>query len=119
MKNFSKLHSLWLYSSQVTYSVIAGNGRDYFKIDNETGWVKTTSNNLDYEKQRFLVLRIKAADHGSPPQETTQEYRIAVQDVNEFHPQFVKQEYEFSVKGNATNGTKLGTVRFLIMLYNL
>ena len=58
------------------------------------------------------MLRIKAVDHGSPPQESTQEYRIAVQDVNEFLPQFVKQKYEFSVKGNATNGTKIGTVRF-------
>ena len=57
------------------------------------------------------MLRIKAVDHGSPPQENTQEYRIAVQDVNEFQPQFVKQKYEFSVKGNATNGTKIGTVR--------
>ena len=95
---------------KVTYSIVAGDGKDYFRIDNETGWVRTKGNNLDYERQRFYVLTIMAADHGSPPQQSTQEYRIAVQDVNEYWPQFVKQKYEFSVKGNASVGTRIGTV---------
>ena len=97
---------------KVTYSIDGGNGRNFFRIDNETGWVRTRGSNFDYEKQKFYVLRIMAADHGSPPQLSKLEYRIAVQDINEFWPQFVQQSYAFSVRANATTGTKIGTVSF-------
>lgn len=99
------------HSFKVTYSIVGGNGMDHFQIDNATGWVQTKGNNLDYERERVYVLRIMAADHGTPPQRSNQEYRIAVQDVNEFQPQFVRKSYEFSVRGNATIGTKVGSVR--------
>ena len=94
----------------MTYSIIDGNGRDFFEIDNATGWVKTKSNKLDYESKKFYVLRILAVDHGKPPLSSTQEYRIAVQDVNDHFPQFVQQKYQFAVKGSAKIGTKIGTV---------
>eukprot|EP00795_Rhopilema_esculentum_P000945 gene945-10708_t len=98
-------------NGKVTYSIIDGDGRNYFTINNETGWVRTKSNNLDYETQRFYVLRIMAVDHGTPPQSSTQEYRIAVQDVNEFRPEFFNKSYRFSIKGSVKSGTKIGTVR--------
>eukprot|EP00794_Sanderia_malayensis_P007199 gene7199-8005_t len=94
----------------VTYSIIDGNGRDYFEINNATGLVTTKDKVIDYEQQNLYKLRILAVDHGTPPLSSSFEYRIAVKDVNEYSPQFTKNRFEFNIRANATIGTIIGQV---------
>ncbi len=94
----------------MTYSIIGGNGKDFFKINNATGWVTTHGKTLDYEKQNLFKLRIRAVDHGKQPLSSSFEYRVAVKDVNEFSPQFSQKSYSFDVRGDAKVGTKVGQV---------
>ena len=72
--------------------------------------MKTKDKIIDYETQNLYKLRILAVDHGNPPLSRSVEYRVAVEDVNEFSPQFVNKDYSFSVRGDVKVGSRIGQV---------
>ena len=98
-----------MFNFQLTFSIIGGDGREVFRIDNETGWVFTKAD-LDYERKSLYKLLIRAVDHGKPPRNGTFEYRVAVEDVDEFRPVFLNKSYDFEVRGDAKIGQVIGKV---------
>ncbi|XP_050300468.1 cadherin-related tumor suppressor isoform X2 [Anthonomus grandis grandis] len=74
-------------NSEVVYSITAGNRKDTFHIDQNTG-VLYLHKALDYEELSSYQLNITASDNGSPRLSTTILFSIAVEDANDNPPYF-------------------------------
>lgn len=59
---------------------------------------------LDYEKQRFHRLTIRAVDHGLPSLSSTQTLTVEVGDINDQLPVFEQNIYNASVAENRDPG---------------
>lgn len=83
-------------------------GSDKFTVDPSTGTISITMNSvLDREAVSEYNLTIIAIDRGSTPLTGTTTVTINVIDVNDERPKFNDQEYEASVKENATPGDNM------------
>ena len=92
----------------VTYSIVGSvkqKSRSLFKIQSFTGRINTIKA-LDHEDMKEHTLIIKAIDQGTP---TTRESRfsvvIAVDDVNDHKPVFLRSEFKAEVHVDASQGT--------------
>lgn len=59
---------------------------------------------LDYERQRFHRLTVRAVDHGLPSLSSTQTLTVEVGDVNDQPPVFTESVYNASVAENRDPG---------------
>ena len=94
-------------NGKITYSLIMT--FDLFKIDPNTGEVKTTAL-LNREKTPSYELRVLATDGGNPRREARATLYVTVEDVNDFDPVFKSNLYTASVAPGAPPGT------FIIMV---
>ncbi|XP_059581872.1 cadherin EGF LAG seven-pass G-type receptor 1 isoform X4 [Alligator mississippiensis] len=84
---------------------------DYFSIDPETGSVATTRS-LDRETKDTHVLKVTAADHGSPRRRSATTYlTVTVSDTNDHEPVFEQPEYRESIRENLEVGYEVLTIR--------
>uniref|UniRef100_A0A8C6EDG5 Dachsous cadherin-related 2 n=1 Tax=Moschus moschiferus TaxID=68415 RepID=A0A8C6EDG5_MOSMO len=74
-----------------------------FSIDPESGVISTTRS-LDREAQEAIELRVVAHDLGEPPLSATCLVSIAVDDVNDNEPVFLKQVYNATLPEHAPVG---------------
>ncbi|XP_040107285.1 protocadherin-23 [Oryx dammah] len=74
-----------------------------FSIDPESGVISTTRS-LDREAQEAVELRVVAHDLGEPPLSATCLVSIAVDDVNDNEPVFLKQVYNATLPEHAPVG---------------
>lgn len=74
-------------NNQFSYSIIAGNIEQAFKVDPQSGDIQT-SRELDRETIPMYSLTIGAIDTGSPPQTGTTIVKINVLDINDNGPIF-------------------------------
>jgi hypothetical protein len=87
-------------NGRLTYSIIGGDGKGLFLIDQQTGWL-STNRTFDYETKSSYILQVKATDSGSPPLQSNITIVVNIQSVDEYPPVFAKSQYEFTVPGNA------------------
>uniref|UniRef100_A0A3Q1HYB0 Protocadherin-16 n=1 Tax=Anabas testudineus TaxID=64144 RepID=A0A3Q1HYB0_ANATE len=87
----------------VSYSIIAGNKRGFFTLEEKTGLLFLAAP-LDYETQRFHRLTVRAVDHGLPSLSSTQTLTVEVGDVNDQPPVFSQSIYNASVAENRDPG---------------
>ncbi|XP_052063814.1 protocadherin Fat 4-like isoform X2 [Mytilus californianus] len=73
-------------NSQITYSLLSGNGMHHFILD-PSGILKCNKT-LNYEEQSSYQITVKAQDNGSPPLSSTQSVIINLRDVNDNVPIF-------------------------------
>lgn len=89
-----------------TFAEAGNDGAGYFKIDKQTGTIRTAKQ-LDFEERQIHSLIISAVDKGQPTQSSSATLIVEVIDVNEnrFAPQFEDFVMIGSVKENQTPGT--------------
>ncbi|CAK6972385.1 protocadherin-23 [Scomber scombrus] len=87
----------------VSYVIMAGNKKGFFTLEEKTGLLFLSAP-LDYEKQRFHSLTIRAVDHGLPSLSSTQTLTVEVGDVNDQLPVFDQDIYNASVAENRDPG---------------
>ncbi|XP_015489017.1 cadherin-23 isoform X2 [Parus major] len=103
----------------VLYSLLktgAGNKDwEYFTIDSVSGLIQTAMR-LDREKQAVYNLIIVACDQGQPPYETMQPLQVALDDIDDNEPIFLRpprdspQYQALSVPEHSRPGTVVGNV---------
>ncbi|KAM9769368.1 protocadherin-23 [Menidia menidia] len=87
----------------VSFSILAGNVRGFFALEEKTGLLFLSSP-LDYETQRVHHLTVRAVDHGLPSLSSTQTLSVEVGDVNDQAPVFSQTFYNCSVAENRPPG---------------
>ncbi|KAK3597674.1 hypothetical protein CHS0354_040047 [Potamilus streckersoni] len=92
-------------NAQITYSIVAGNDKKKFKIDQDSG-VILTNDILDHEDASSFMLTIQAMDHGEEPLSNTVIVQINVTDVNDNPPVFSQSAYTAKVREDLKVGTK-------------
>lgn len=99
-------------SGEISYSFGAnGDGEGSFKIDKQTGTIRTI-NFLDFEERQFHSLLVIASDRGTPTRSAETNVIIEVIDVNEnrFAPVFEDFVLTGSVLENHPVGTHVTTI---------
>ncbi|XP_048166947.1 cadherin-23 isoform X5 [Corvus hawaiiensis] len=88
---------------------------EYFSIDSVSGLIQTAMR-LDREKQAVYNLIIVACDQGQPPYETMQPLQVALDDIDDNEPIFLRpprdspQYQALSVPEHSRPGTVVGNV---------
>ncbi|NXC87860.1 CAD23 protein, partial [Cercotrichas coryphoeus] len=88
---------------------------EYFSIDSVSGLIQTAMR-LDREKQAVYNLIIVACDQGQPPYETMQPLQVALDDIDDNEPVFLRppkdspQYQALSVPEHSRPGTVVGNV---------
>ncbi|KAM8806282.1 cadherin-23 [Eudromia elegans] len=88
---------------------------EYFSIDSASGLIQTAMR-LDREKQAVYNLIIVACDQGQPPYETMQPLQVALDDIDDNEPLFLRpprdspQYQALSVPEHSRPGTVVGNV---------
>ncbi|XP_058887587.1 protocadherin-23 isoform X1 [Acipenser ruthenus] len=90
-------------NGRVTYSVLSGNEKGVFLLEETTGLLSLSSS-LDYEALNSYSLSILACDSGSPALSSTQTLTVSVVDVNDQAPMFKETHYNASVPENHEPG---------------
>ncbi|XP_034473872.1 cadherin-related tumor suppressor [Drosophila innubila] len=96
-------------NNQFSYSIINGNIKQSFKIDEETGEISTAAL-LDREDIARFNLVIGAIDTGLPPQTGTATVRIDLDDINDNGPTFTAEGLLGYVSENEPPGTTIMTL---------
>ena len=89
---------------QVVFSIASGSGLPYFKIDKNSGDLRTVTV-LDTEKQAQYNLLIEARDKALYPLYSHQYVMITVVGENDNNPDFSQPVYEANVPGKAPANT--------------
>lgn len=94
-----------------TFSEAGSEGDGYFKIDKQTGTIRTAKQ-LDFEERQIHSLIINAIDKGIPTKSSSATLIVEVIDVNEnrFAPQFEDFVMTGSVKENLSPGAHVTKV---------
>lgn len=92
-------------NAKISYSIVSGDTRGWFKINNATGLV-TTKAVLDHERRSIVILSIKAQDGAADPKQSYTNLTIIISDENDEIPTFTQEQYTVTV----AEGTKAGTV---------
>lgn len=66
---------------------------------------------VDFEKEKSLVVKVRATDSGSPPLSTETTITIEIMDENDNLPRFEKEKYEMNVNEDEKEGMVIGKVR--------
>ena len=96
-------------NSELRYSILAGNFRAEFAVD-ETSGVISVGRYLDREITPFYTLSLQVVDSGIPQFTASAMLEISISDVNDHPPQFDSKIYSVSVPENTTIGTTVFTV---------
>lgn len=108
-----------LYSLQ-TYRIKSGNLKNSFKLlmhrenDGILYLDLQVNNELDREEISNYKLIIEALDGGEPPLSAELEVNIEILDINDNRPAFDKQVYNVKLQQNATVGSKILQVSFVL-----
>ncbi|XP_065063594.1 protocadherin Fat 4-like isoform X2 [Rhopilema esculentum] len=94
----------------VMYSIIAGNVKGHFKIDENIGTI-TTNGSIDREKTAYYNLTVAATDGGFPQNSANVDVVISIIDVNDNVPSFTRRNYTVEVAENVTIGSIIARVR--------
>ena len=86
-------------NGQITYTIIPLSS--YFLITSNDG-ILSTNTSFDYEIKRQYKFQVRARDHGQPSLESFVNIQINIININEYSPQFEKDNYEFYINENET-----------------
>ncbi|KFQ24214.1 Fat-like cadherin-related tumor suppressor, partial [Mesitornis unicolor] len=94
------VHINVLYKGPVTYSIVSGEGKDYFIIDSSTGIVRTTKK---LKPEDFpVIFKVQAADSSNASIFNEASVKVEVIDENDFPPVFPSSLLEERLKENLT-----------------
>ncbi|KAK8375851.1 hypothetical protein O3P69_008534 [Scylla paramamosain] len=93
----------------IKYSLVGGDGKEYFSVDPDTG-VVTSKRVFDYEEKSQYVLNVRAANPDSSQWGSTI-LVVHVTGRNEFFPRFIQSVFQFTVSESAQIGTSVGAIQ--------
>ena len=93
----------------IKYSLVGGDGKEYFSVDPDTG-VVTSKRVFDYEEKSQYVLDVRAANPDSSQWGSTT-LVVHVTGRNEFFPRFIQSVFQFTVSESAQIGTSVGAIQ--------
>ena len=86
-------------NGQISYTIIPPSS--YFSIDRHEGIISTNTS-FDYEHQREYKFQVRARDHGQATLQSFVWVEINIVNINEYSPQFERDQYQFSINENET-----------------
>ncbi|KAK2725567.1 cadherin-related tumor suppressor-like [Artemia franciscana] len=96
-------------NAQIEYAIIAGNGSDFFTINEENGWLSVASPLFGRRELEF-VLQVRAMDRGVPPQSDETVVFLVITGENNYTPTFSALSYQVIVPENEPVGSVIVTV---------
>ena len=94
----------------IEYSLVPLQGHNFFKIDSETGGVRTTDV-LDREQYDEIFVVVKATDNpgtiSALRQSSYCQFVVKVRDVNDNHPKFPVESFEVNVLQTLPKGASI------------
>jgi cadherin EGF LAG seven-pass G-type receptor 1 len=99
--------------SPVQYTMVSlldSRSQAMFKIDSRSG-VVVTATNLDRELMDVHYFRVIATDDSFPPRSGTTTLQVNVLDCNDHSPTFEAEQFEASIREDATIGSTVITLR--------
>ncbi|CAM5145461.1 unnamed protein product [Natator depressus] len=90
-----------LYKSPIIYTIISGNEKGYFSIDQFSGIIRTTKN-LTVEEFPILFI-VQAIDSSEPNIYSQASVQVTVIDENDFPPVFPSSLFEATLQENSTS----------------
>ncbi|CAD5114920.1 unnamed protein product [Dimorphilus gyrociliatus] len=91
-------------NAEIFYSIESGNERNWFSIDGRLGVIRI-ANSLDYEKQKTVVLIVKAQDQANKASRKVSSavVRISLEDCNDNFPVFKPKVPKMFVSENSVS----------------
>lgn len=97
-------------NAEVVYSVVAGNGSDFFVVEPKSGWVYIKKNLAEFKVGTVFHLRVKATDKGVPPLSDEVLATLVITGDNRHAPAFAAVSYQVRVPENEPINTTILTV---------
>jgi len=88
-------------NGQISYAISPPSS--YFHITANEGMLSTNTS-FDYELKREYHFQVRARDHGQPSLESFIDVQINIININEYSPEFERDNYLFSIYENQTIG---------------
>ncbi|GJQ86646.1 ft [Trypoxylus dichotomus] len=95
-------------NAEIIYSIVAGNGSDFFSIEKTNGWIALTKR-INVIGRSFL-LKVRATDKGVPPQQDEVIVTLIVTGENKHSPVFTALSYQVIVPENEPLSSTILTV---------
>ncbi|CAG0879406.1 unnamed protein product [Cyprideis torosa] len=92
----------------IAYSIVGGNGKDFFQVNSQSGLI-TTRSSFDYETVQEYTLDIVASNPDNK-QFGSAQVLVKIVGENEFFPKFVQSVFQFTVSESAQIGTRVGLI---------
>jgi protocadherin Fat 4 len=97
-------------NAEIEYSIVAGNGSDYFYVDTKMGWIYTKKSLSDFKIGTVCSINVKATDKGVPPQSDEVIVTLTITGQNRHAPAFAAVSYQVRVPENEPVNTTILTV---------
>lgn len=97
-------------NAEIEYSLVNGNGSDYFAVDSKTGWIHVGKSIRSLPVGTAFVVTARAIDKGVPPQKDEVPLTLVVTGENRHSPTFAAVSYQVRVPENEPVNTTILTV---------
>lgn len=97
-------------NAEIEYSVVAGNGSDYFYVEPKSGWLYIKKNLAEHKVGTVFTLKVKATDRGVPPQSDEVWTTLTITSENHHAPTFAASSYQVRVPESEPVNTTILTV---------
>ncbi len=98
------------YSQCCRYTIVGGDGKDFFRIDSVSGVIYSLIQ-FDYEEKNQYRVKVLAANPDSSTRGSTTVVLVRVTGENEFYPVFVQPVFHYDISESAPIGSYVGSVR--------
>ena len=97
-------------NAEIEYSLLNGNGSEYFSIDTKTGWVFVSKSIKSLPVGTAFTVKARAIDKGVPPQKDEVPLTLVITGENRHSPSFAATSYQVRVPENEPVNTTILTV---------
>lgn len=97
-------------NAEIEYSMVNGNGTEYFVVDNLSGWVVVSKSLTDLPVGTNFIAGVKAIDKGVPPQKDEVILTLVITGENRHSPTFTALSYQVIVPENEPINSTILTV---------
>lgn len=93
-------------NADLTYSIVLGNERGWFKLDDKTGLL-TINSNLQYDVASMIVMNVSVHDGGPKPFYNFTTVIINISDENNNAPEFSSSSFDITLDENIAAGYEI------------
>ena len=94
-------------NSRIKFSLVSSNPLDHFRIEEDSGRIRTTSDDLDRESYSRYSLLVRATDYGQPSLFAESNVTVILTDHDDIIPLFHQNYYELAIPEDTKLETRL------------